>query len=195
MDKFLVSLEELLTWCRRASEMTIPQRMLFFDAEEHGWIHYVPRLLILMEGKCKINYCQNGKEVSEIIQAPAFFYCARAGRLASERSNFPNKTLSFSYYPTYIRSMMIDNDGVNPPPTERDIFYHTSAPLSEPGAKLLELIDMLHGVHDDESAKDLLPLLFKLTLRDLLTSSAAPIPKVRKLCKPIWPSPTAAIPI
>ena len=179
MPEFSVSLDGLLTWCSKAAEKDIPQRMLFFEAEEHGWIHYVPRLLILLEGQSIIKYCRNGKEVSEVIQAPAYFYCARNGRLKT--LNYPNKTLSFSYYPTYIRSMMIDNDGVNPPPMERDIYYHTVKPMSELGVKLIELLDMLHGIHDDESAKELLPILFKLTLRELQASSQGQIRHERGL--------------
>ena len=155
--------------------------MLFFEAEEHRWIHYVPRLLVLLEGQSLINYCRDGKDVSQLIQAPAYFYCARNGRLRTESSNYANKTLSFSYYPTYIRSMMIDNDGITPPPTERDIYYHTASPLSKPGASLIELLDMLHCIHEDESAAELLPILFKLTLRELQASSQGPIHHERGL--------------
>ena len=182
MANFRVSLEDLLTWCRKAAAMEIPQRMLFFESEEHGWIHYVPRLLVMLEGKSEAAYRKNGEGVCRIVEAPAFFYCARSGRLTFDNTErFPHRTLSFSYYPTYIRAMMIDYDGVNTPPTARDIFYHTAAPLSAPGAKLLELLDALHEANRDETARKLLPILYELTLRDLESSSAAPVLKVRKL--------------
>ena len=182
MANFRVSLEDLLTWCRKAAAMEIPQRMLFFESEEHGWIHYVPRLLVMLEGKSEAEYREKGEERTRIVEAPAFFYCARNGRLIFDNTDhFPHKTLSFSYYPTYIRAMMIDYDGVHPPPTARDIFYHTAAPLSAPGLKLLELLDALHEANDDETARKLLPVLYELTLRDLESSSAAPVLKVRKL--------------
>ena len=45
MADFRVSLEDLLTWCRPVVGMNIPQRILFFESKEQGWIHYVPRLL------------------------------------------------------------------------------------------------------------------------------------------------------
>ena len=182
MANFRVSLDDLLTWCRKAMEIEIPQRLLFFESEESGWIHYVPRLLVLLEGKSEVTYREKGEELTRIVEAPAFFYCARTGSLFRERSwNAPNKTLSFSYYPTYIRAMMIDYDGITTPPTARDIFYHTAAPLSAPGEKLLEMLDALHAADDDGNARKLLPLLYELTLRDLESSSAAPVLKVRKL--------------
>ena len=182
MADFRVSLDDLLTWCRKAAAMEITQRMLFFESEEQGWIHYVPRLLVMLEGKSEAEYRENGEKVSRIVEAPAFFYCARNGRLTfDDTEHFPHKALSFSYYPTYIRAMMIDYDGINTPPTARDIFYHTAAPLSAPGAKLLEMLDALHEAKCDEIAGRLLPVLYELTLRDLESSSAAPVLKVRKL--------------
>ena len=182
MADFRVSLEDLLTWCRPVVGMNIPQRILFFESKEQGWIHYVPRLLVLLEGKCRLSYCENGAETTSVIESPALLYCARSGWLfAGHSGGGPNKVLSFSYYPTYIRAMMIDYDGINLPPTARDIFYHTTTPLSAPGRKLLELLDALHETSDDETAKKLLPILYELTLRDLENSSAAPVLKVRKL--------------
>ena len=182
MANFRVSLDELLTWCRKATEMTISQRMLFFESGESDQIHYVPRLLVMLEGTCEIIYVKNGRDVTSLVQAPAFFYCARAGRLISGKNVcFPNKTLSFSYYPAYIRGMMIDNDGIHTPPTMRDVYYHTAQPLSVPGEKLLELLDALHSAGNDEIAQGLLPVLLELTLLDLEASSAAPVLKVRKL--------------
>jgi len=182
MANFRVSLEELLKWCRKAAGMNIPRRMLFFESGESDWIHYVPRLLVMLEGECEITYMKNGENITQVICSPAFFYCAKSGRLISGKNKgFPNKTLSFSYYPTYIRGMMIDNDGIAPPPTMRDIYYHTAQPLSLPGEKILELLDALHSAGNDEIAGDLLPILYELTLRDLEASSAAPVLKVRKL--------------
>jgi len=183
MADFRVSLPELLIWCRRAEATAISQRLLFFESEEKGWIHYVPRLLVLLEGKCVLRSGErHGKPGDPVVEAPAFLYCSRSGGLFTGKvGNSPSKTLSFSYYPTYIRAMMIDFDGVNMPPTARDVFYHSAAPLSGPGTKVLELLDLLHDAGDDGSVRELLPLLYKLTLRDLEASSAAPVLMVRKL--------------
>ena len=183
MADFRVSLEELLAWCRKTDVTGISRRMLFFESEESGWLHYVPRLLVLLAGQSRITYREKGGEVTEIIPAPAFFYCARSGQLTigGGSGQFPSQTLSFSYYPTYIRAMMIDYDGIHQPPTARDVFYHTAGPLSAPGWKLLELLDALHDARDDDSARELLPMLCRLTLRDLESSSAAPVLMVRKL--------------
>lgn len=182
MADFRVSLEELLMWCRKVDPTAVAQRLLFFEAEESGWIHYVPRLLVMFEGSCEISYRENGERITRIVAAPAVFFCARSGRLASSGiDHIPSRTLSFSYYPDYIRAMMIDFDGVHTPPTARDAFYHTAEPLSAPGWKLLELLDALHDARDDETACALLPILYGLTVRDLEASSAAPVIKVRKL--------------
>lgn len=183
MADFRVSLPELLIWCRRAEATAISQRLLFFESEEKGWIHYVPRLLVLLEGKSELRSGERcGKPGDPVVEAPAFLYCSRTGGLFTGRvGNSPSKTLSFSYYPTCIRAMLIDFDGVNTPPTARDIFYHSAAPLAEAGMKLLELLDLLHDAGDDGAVRELLPLLFKLTLRDLEASSAAPVLMVRKL--------------
>ena len=66
-------------------------------------------------------------------------------------------------------------------PIARDVFYHTADPLSAPGWKLLELLDALHDARDDETARTLLPTLYRLTVRNLESSSAAPVLKVRRL--------------
>lgn len=184
MANFQVSLEALLTWCRPVVKMNIPQRLLFFESDEQCWIHYVPRLLVLLEGKSEISYWENGTDTTSVVEAPVFFYCSRSGRF-KRLENAPNKALSFSYYPNYIRAMMIDFDGINSPPTARDIYYHTTTPLSEPGKKLLEMLDSLHETDCDEIAKKLLPVLYELTLKDLEDSSSAPVLKVRKLWEEI----------
>jgi len=182
MSTFRVSLEDLLAFSHQAANMTIPQRLLFFESGEAGWIHYVPRLLVILEGQREIRYIQEGRELFQTIEAPAIFYCAKSGYLLGIKdAQLPNKSLSFSFYPTYIRAMMVDYDGITPPPTERDVYYHTSKPLSLPGVKLLELFDALHEANCDENVKQLLPLLLELTIRDLESSSSAPVLKVRKL--------------
>ena len=186
MDDFKVSLEELLVWCRKVDANSIQQRMLFFECEEHVWIHYVHRLLVLLEGHSVLDYPENGVNVTKVIHAPAFLFCAKKGRLTLEKdSSFPNKMLSFSYYPTYIRSMMIDFDGITPPPTSRDIYYHTAFPIDASGMKLLELIEALHSSGNAEDACELLPLLFKLTVRNLQTSSLGTEIKPPKLWEQI----------
>ena len=56
MADFRVSLEELLAWCRKTDVTGISRRMLFFESEESGWLHYVPRLLVLLAGQSRITY-------------------------------------------------------------------------------------------------------------------------------------------
>ena len=65
-----------------------------------------------------------------------------AGR--SNKNKYKQRMLSFSYYPGYIRAMHVNFDGINQPPTELDVFFHTLEPLPEAGMKLLETIDKMH---------------------------------------------------
>jgi len=84
------------------------------------------------------------------------------------------QSLSFSFFPNYIRAMHIDCDGVHIPPTERDIFYHTDQPLSDAGIALLKAIDCLLEADNQPLAEELLFPLFQITVEDLKVSDASP---------------------
>lgn len=181
MADFKVSLEALLPFCEEGLAVHPPAVLLAFEGPEASWIHYVPRLLLLLEGRNHIQFQRQGKLEEMTVSAPAIFFCARSGWLVNVREECPTRSLSFSFYPSYIRAMHVDYDGIHKPPTERDVFYHTRNPLSTPGAALLDAIERLHEAGHDDIAGELLRPLFDFTVRELRASAAAPVLMVRRL--------------
>ena len=120
MPDFRVSQSELIALGRNALQLNYPRKMFFYEAPEGHWLHMVPRLLVMIEGRSTIKYQRNGQIISELVHAPAIFFCDRYGLLEIDyfdNINMDNKTFSFSYFPSFIRSMLIDYDGKNLPPT------------------------------------------------------------------------------
>ncbi len=171
MTEYQISLEDLLPFCEEALTIQQPSRLTVHEGPEQGWIHYVPRLLILLEGRTRFQFQKNGKPQEQEMMAPAILYCAKDGKLVQTSSAWPTRTLSFSFYPNYIRAMHIDYDGVHAPPTKRDIFYHTGKPLSGAGMALLKAIDSLQEAGNDPVTEELLFPLFKITVGDLKASA------------------------
>ncbi|MBE6365888.1 MAG: helix-turn-helix domain-containing protein [Lentisphaerae bacterium] len=178
MKNFQISQTELLRRCREAVNDLDCPALLYFDAPEHQRIHAVPRLIFQVSGSAVHSY---GAEVKEhVIDSPKLLYCSRFGYLRTDYLT-PGCSISFSYYPNYIRAMHIDYDGVNQPPTVRDVYYHSSNPLSEAGMELLNCIDILHRYDKDEIAGKLLAPLFLLTLDELQGSESSSVLNVRSL--------------
>ena len=119
MPKFKTAFNELIQYCREG--LALPddcQKLFFFEALEYMEVHYVPRLLVLLEGRADFSYMENGKIIYSAVDAPCFFYCSQQGYLMHHnKQNL--RCLSFSYYPNYIRAMHIAFDGIHPPPTEQ----------------------------------------------------------------------------
>ncbi|MGI6355261.1 MAG: helix-turn-helix transcriptional regulator [Lentisphaerae bacterium] len=176
MTKYQISLEALLPFCEEGLAIAHPTRLTVHEEPEEGWVHSVPRLLILLEGEGHYQIQKNGKLQELQINAPAILYCAKDGKLTTPNnpSMQPLRSLSFSFYPNYIRAMHIDCDGVHIPPTERDIFYHTDQPLSDAGIALLKAIDCLLEADNQPLAEELLFPLFQITVEDLKVSDASP---------------------
>jgi AraC-like DNA-binding protein len=151
-------------------------KYMFFESVDSECIHYVQPLLVMLEGSSRITFYQNGVRKSIEVSAPAVLYCSLNGSM-QRTSLEPSKTLSFSYYPTYMRCMLINYDGVHAPPTPRDIFYHTRQPLSHAGNSLIAAIDNFYADDMVELAKDMLPVLYKVTLHDMEASAAAAVSK------------------
>ncbi len=183
MADFQVSLEKLLEYCEFAAKQTFQRYRYFFEAPENDWIHGVPRLLLLLSGTASCRFGFEGGEGRESFELPTVFYCSRMGwfssSIAGEKQ--PNRWLSFSYFPTYIRAMHIDFDGEHVPPTGRDVFYHTREPLSTAGFALLGTMDAMHAAAHDELIPSLCNTLFELTIAELRASAAAPVLGVRRL--------------
>lgn len=171
MAEYQISLEALFPFCEEALAIHQPERLTVHEGPEAGWIHYVPRLLILLEGSTRFQFQKNGKSQEREMKAPAILYCAKDGKLIQSSSARPTRTLSFSFYPQYIRAMHIHYDGVHPPPTQNDIFYHTGTPLSEAGQAVLKAIDSLLEANQEPIAEELLLPLFQITVGDLRASA------------------------
>lgn len=178
MKNFQISKTELLRRCTEVKNELDCPALLYFDAPEHQIIHAVPRLIFQVSGTARHSF---GAEVKmDVVDSPKLLYCSRFGYLRSDYST-PGCSISFSYYPNYIRAMHIDYDGVNQPPTMRDVYYHSSNPLSEAGMELLNCIEMLHRYDKDEIAGKLLAPLFLLTLDELQGSESSSVLHVRSL--------------
>lgn len=176
------SRDAILNYCQIA--MLLPEdctKRFFYESLEDMEVHCVPRLLILLDGRATYKYVENDRIVYDEIEAPGFLYCSQNGFLMND-NKYPQKTLSFSFYSNYIRSMYIDFDGTNQPPTERDLFFHSSLPLLQPGMQLLELIQTFHEAARADIAGKLLKILLQLTMEHLSTDLPAPAKNVR----PLW---------
>lgn len=168
MEDYQVSLNGLLDRCQDIFSVDIKKCLLFFSAPPQAKLHYVKRLLILSEGELPIRYSENGKIIDTILSEPAIIY-------SSDKSFFwtklltgkPSVCFSFSYFPKFIRGMVIDYDGINRPTTARDIYYHTEQPLSPAGMQLLDILEKLHHDNQDAIAGELLMPLLKLTIEDM----------------------------
>ena len=173
MTDYKATLDSLMFHCRRVFDFADIPKYIFAEYNDREWIHFVPRLLVLLEGKLNIHYYCNGEEREEFISAPAMLFCTLNGCLHTAQIT-PGKGLSFSYYNTFIRSMLIDYDGIHQPPTSRDIYYHTNTPLSETGMNIIKTLDQLAKENIGFLGKDLLNVLFYVTIRDLQVSTAQP---------------------
>ena len=176
MEDYQVSLNGLLDRCQDIFSVDIKKRLLFFSAPAQAKLHYVKRLLILSEGELPIRYSEDGKIIDTILSEPAIIY-------SSDKSFFwtklltgkPSVCFSFSYFPNFIRGMVIDYDGIHKAPTWRDIFYHTDTPLSPAGMQLLDTVEKLHNDNQDAIAADLLMPLLRLTLVDMQKTHSLPV--------------------
>ncbi len=185
MGKFKIALDDLLKHCHEGLELYANGEIkLFFDAPEYMEVHGVPRLLILLDGRANFSFYDQEKIVNMDIDAPAVFYCAREAWLI-HNNKYRNRALSFSFLPNYIRAMHIDYDGVNPPPTERDVYFHTSTPLPDAGMSILSTLRELHESGYDNVAASMLKPLFELTVEHLSHSSQGPVMAVRPLFQQI----------
>ncbi len=168
MEQFQVSRTGLLESCQRIFDFDIAEKLVFFDAPQQANMHHVDRLLILLEGESTVKYSQNGQFLSCTAKKPTIIFSSAQSYLWTHSgAGNPTVSYSFSYFPSHIRAMCIDFDGIHKVPTMRDIFYHTSKPLSAAGMQLIDTLYKLHANnHDDIAAELLIPLLL-LTLNEI----------------------------
>ncbi len=187
MANFKISLTELLTYGDEALALPLDHMLSFFDTPAGDWIHDVPRLLIILDGAEEFTAYGDHGEYPLTAPCGSVIYCSRRGYLHSitNRLSTPHRTVAFSYYPEYIRAMHIDYDGINPPPSRRDTFYHNAQPLEEGGLKIIETLDILHRKGFDAAMPALIRPLLTLTLDNLRHSEAHPVTGVRTVWEEI----------
>ena len=177
MEQFQVSRTGLLESCQRIFDFDIADKRVFFDAPRQANMHHVDRLLIMLEGKTYLKYSKDDQFLNCDTSDPLIIFSSAQSYLwSSSGPGNPTVSYSFSYFPTHIRAMCIDFDGIHKPPTMRDIFYHTSKPLSAAGMQLIDTLYKLHEQDCDDIAGELLMPLLRLTLKEIAGDDAAPSP-------------------
>ena len=180
MTIYQTSKSKLLETVTSVLAMNIQQKKIFCDIPDKPPYkpHYVPRLLVLINGEQTAMFSKDGQITKTTISGPLLHFCSRDALLRKYINGTPYRALSFSYYPGYIRAMEINCDGITPPPTANDIFVHSSESLCEGGFKLIELISSLYNCNQIKAAEDLLVPLLRLTMDTLSKSSQSPVKAV-----------------
>lgn len=169
----LSSRDRMLAYCQEALRLKDVQYYYSWGAPEEEWIHGHHRLLILLEGECFIQYYRGGMVQKMAVKAPVMLFCPTNSYLRETYETLPARTISLGYMHDYIRTMHINTDGINEPPTDRDTFYHTDRPLGKGGEKLLDTIDtLIQEGATDEIISGLLWQLLKLTIGVIRQSDA-----------------------
>lgn len=154
---------------------------MFFEAPENVWIHSVPRLIFLLEGKQTGRFYRDGKIEEIEYSRPCCFFCSANGYLLTDVKTYPCRALSLSFMPNYIRAMHIDYVEGVAPPTDRDIYFHSSKPLDAGGMKIIEAIETLHHEGHQEVCKHLLKPLMEVAVKDLQAFAPSEIPNTLNL--------------
>ncbi len=170
----VAELEKILTICRETRWEQFAELLFSDESPEGANIHYMPRLNLAIDGDFVFRCFRNGQFEQTELSAPAIYYCTRDGYQMLSRRQTPQRALSFCYLPEYVRVVFCDYDGITPPPTERDIYYHSAVPLSEGGRTLITAFETLQQQGETRLAWRLLSELFQLTCRELAAAPPAP---------------------
>ncbi len=142
------------------------------SSPENSLIHSIPRIILLIEGSSGVSYYSNGEIKNIICDTGTRLFAGKNGYLYT-RLIGPSKSISMSFYGDYIRSMFIDYDGKNQPPTSRDIFYHTDRPVDANGRNILTLMELLSSNNDQVRAiSPLCEAMIEVTIGNMLNSEA-----------------------
>lgn len=139
-------------------------------SNETALVHGIPRLVISFKMATTATVYENGKLKTIDFPEKTWFYCSANGYLT--RDGDANESISISYHGHYMRVMHISYDGITPPPTERDIFYHTNNSISRAGQQVIHALDELALSSDyAETAPYLMKALLKISIEDIKKSS------------------------
>jgi len=159
--------EKILNYFQFALDQGIKDALLGSNSKEEQNIHSVPRMLYIMDGSQEIEYFSSEGLKKITRGAGSAQYCGKNGYMYS-RPLIPTKVISISYYGEFIRCMYIDYNVKDLPPTSRDVFYHTNAPLSKLGQNLLKILDDLAETKSYQSAEaSLLEALLQISIEDI----------------------------
>lgn len=132
--------ETLLSVCDAFSFQTDLPVLFSREAPFEMSIHGIPRLGILLDGSMVFQIFRNGKPDLATLAAPALYYCgANGAQTCSYKTT--SVSISFCFYPKYVRIVYVVCDGIHRPPHGGNAYFHTGTPLSEGGFHLLSAIE------------------------------------------------------
>ncbi len=162
--------EKILSLLNLVLDQEVKKTLLVSASDVKARIPGIPRLVIFFKGTSTAKFYENGKLKTTDFPEKTWFYCSANGYLFPGRVH-ANEGLSLSYYANCIRAMHISYDGITPPPTERDSFYHTDHSISRTGQQILHALDELVISPDyTETAPYLMKALLKISIEDIKNS-------------------------
>ena len=167
---------KIINYLEEAKEINISETLLSAQAPKNITIHNIPRLLLIVRGNVEVSIYRNHR-IDKIMCGPgAALYCREKGYLYTKNTE-PSQSISLSYYGDYIRSMFIDYDGVNQPPTDKDTYYHTDNPLSQTGYEILRVLDRMaeDNVYNINVCKKIFESLLLVSIDDIRASKGKKI--------------------
>lgn len=154
--------ERILEVCRSIDFPALERVLFTLDAPLGGASHFMPRLNILLRGRCVFQCFHNSELQREILEAPAIYYCSQNGYQVLDQDD-ERESLSFCYNADHIRLVLYSPD--------RRLISNTSMPLTESGKKLIGVIEQLWRENERAMARRLLNELFSLTVKSIQKSN------------------------
>lgn len=163
--------EKILNSLNLVLNQEVKKTLLVPDSAETTLIHGIPRLLINLKGTSTATFFENDELKTIDFPEKTWFYCSANGYFYHNTVH-ANESISLSYYGNYMRAMHISYDGITPPPTERDIFYHADISISRAGQQVIHALDELAlSSNYTETAPYLLKALLKISIEDIKKTS------------------------
>ena len=167
MKKTETEKKKVLDQVRRSLDAEFEDVRLVSKSQAGQVIHSVPRVLYLISGERDAEYFSlNGEMKRETVNPGTIYYSAFNGYLQIQNiKGVPSQGISLSFYSDFIRYMLVDFDGENTPPTNRDIILHSNLSLPSPGFKLLEVLNEMAETSDCVSeARNILASLLRISI-------------------------------